>query len=247
MTKTKREFTEPADAKRLEEEIRLAADRSLSAVQRFVEPGDALRLLEAVKFDKIGRDPFDPNRPLNLIEQVNQTFTALVSVRAIEYLFDHHPEAAPFLANLGVAAGSDIESRDGSVAAEVFSATHPGSNDKLNKDIKRVGRTPAKHRYVFFYCPGDHACQLVGEVQVIPLGLQLRPNDDKDGPQAARALGQGRTRPFLALTPLSAAAQSARKPLPPNELYDAKSDRVHQEPGRARAARTARGQRRGPG
>ena len=62
---------------------------------------------------------------------------------------------------------------------------------------------------------------------------------------ARRALGRGRERIVPALAPLSEAAQTARKPLPPDELYDAKSDRVHQEPGRARAARTVRDQRRG--
>ena len=65
--------------------------------------------------------------------------------------------------------------------------------------------------------------------------------------EARAALGRGRTRLVPVLTQLSAAAQTARKPLPPDELYDAKSDRVHQESGRARAARTARGQRRGRG
>ena len=65
--------------------------------------------------------------------------------------------------------------------------------------------------------------------------------------EARVALGRGRTRLVPVLTQLSAAAQTARKPLPPDELYDAKSDRVHQEPGPARAARTARGQRRGRG
>jgi len=65
--------------------------------------------------------------------------------------------------------------------------------------------------------------------------------------EAHVALGRGCTRPLPALTQLSEAAQSARKPLPPDELYDAQSDRVHQEPGRARAARTARHQRRGRG
>lgn len=62
--------------------------------------------------------------------------------------------------------------------------------------------------------------------------------------EARVALGRGRSRLVPVLTQLSAAAQTARKPLPPEELYDAKGDRVHQEPGRARAARTARGQRR---
>ena len=61
---------------------------------------------------------------------------------------------------------------------------------------------------------------------------------------AREAPGRGRTRFVPALTPLSEAARTARKPLPPHELYDAKSDRVHEETGRGRAARTARGPRR---
>jgi len=65
--------------------------------------------------------------------------------------------------------------------------------------------------------------------------------------EARIALGRGRTRLVPTLTPLSEAAQAARKPMPPDELHDAKSDRVHQELGRGRAARTARGQRRGRG
>jgi len=39
------------------------------------------------------------------------------------------------------------------VAAEVFSATHPGSNQKLRKDIARVASDPARYRYVFFAAP----------------------------------------------------------------------------------------------
>jgi hypothetical protein len=48
-----------------------------------------------------------------------------------------------------------------------------------------------------------------------------------------------------ARTELSAEAKAARKPLPPEELFDAKQDRVHRETGRARAARTVRNKRRG--
>ena len=62
---------------------------------------------------------------------------------------------------------------------------------------------------------------------------------------ARRALGQGRARPLPALAGLSAEARAARRPLPPEELYDAKSERVHRESGRARGARVARGARRG--
>ena len=39
------------------------------------------------------------------------------------------------------------------MAAEVFSATHPGSNQKLKKDIARLAVDPARHRYVFFAAP----------------------------------------------------------------------------------------------
>ena len=45
---------------------------------------------------------------------------------------------------------------------------------------------------------------------------------------------------------LCSAAKAARKPLPPAELIEAKHDRVHREPGRARPARTVRTKRRGP-
>ena len=65
--------------------------------------------------------------------------------------------------------------------------------------------------------------------------------------EARIALSRGRTRLIPTLTPLSETARTARKPLPPDELFDVKSDRVHQEPGRGRAARTVRGQRRGRG
>ena len=62
---------------------------------------------------------------------------------------------------------------------------------------------------------------------------------------ARRALGRGRARPVPALPGLSAEAKAARRPLPPEELYDAKSERVHRGLGRARAARAVRNKRRG--
>ncbi len=58
-------------------------------------------------------------------------------------------------------------------------------------------------------------------------------------------LGQGHARFAPALAGLSEEARAARRPLPPVELYDAKGERVHREPGRARAARTVRDTRRG--
>lgn len=62
----------------------------------------------------------------------------------------------------------------------------------------------------------------------------------------ARALlGVGVVRPSATRTPLSPAAQAERAPLPPEVLVGALQESVHKELGRARAARTARGARRG--
>lgn len=119
------------------------------------EPRDGIQLLEKIKFDKIGYDPLNPERTLNLIEQVNQTFTYLASFKAVKILFNLHPDAGAFVLNLGTAAGTDIESASvGGIAAEVFAATRPSSNNKLNKDIEKVGAADAAHKYVFFLCPG---------------------------------------------------------------------------------------------
>ncbi len=169
----KRRLTSRDDTNALEDEIRRAAECALSTIRKIAEEGDGIGVLEALKFEKIGRDPFDTTRPLNLIEQVNQTFTGLVSVRAANYLFDHHPDAAPFWLNLGTTRGPDIMSEDGSVVAEVFSATHPNSNNKRKKDIEKVrGELDASHRYVFYYCPGNHVCKTLGGVKVVPLELE---------------------------------------------------------------------------
>lgn len=63
--------------------------------------------------------------------------------------------------------------------------------------------------------------------------------------EARAILGTGVARARPALAELSAAAKAARKPLPPENLVDAQHDRVHQDRGRSRAARTVRSKRRG--
>ena len=60
----------------------------------------------------------------------------------------------------------------------------------------------------------------------------------------ARIGGAGVGRPRPVLGELSAEAKAARAPLPPEELVEAQHDRVHRDPGRARAARTVRNSRR---
>jgi hypothetical protein len=96
-------------------------------------------------------------RDLNLIEQINQTWTYLVSLRALSFLFERHPEAGGFKLSLGTSSGTDIMSLvPHAVAAETFAATSPRSNQKLVKDVQKLLRNcpEARARYVFFAAPG---------------------------------------------------------------------------------------------
>ncbi|CAN5716851.1 hypothetical protein BH18ACI4_BH18ACI4_06210 [soil metagenome] len=115
------------------------------------------------------------DRSLNLIEQINQTFTYLASVQAARWLFHNHPSAAPFRLNLGTAGGTDLESIDGSVAAETFASVNPRNNRKLDNDIDKVGRTAATHKYAFYICPSDSVSETTSssrnaQVKIVSLG-----------------------------------------------------------------------------
>lgn len=142
---------EEADA--LNAALSTSAGRALEQLGRQLQENSSLHVLASIKFRPIGRDPLDADRPLNLIEQVNQTFTYLASIRAVKKLMELHPDLAPFTLNLGTASGSDIESCCGALAAEVFAAVNTSNNRKLASDLKKVSQTSARYKYVFFMCP----------------------------------------------------------------------------------------------
>ncbi len=111
--------------------------------------GEPMSLLRALRFDTVGHDPLT-GEPLNVVEQLNQTFTILVTLRAIKRLIDLHPEARGFRLALGTTSGRDIESIvPNLVAEEVFSATRPASNQKIKKELARLSGDPARYRYGF--------------------------------------------------------------------------------------------------
>ena len=141
-----------ADAEALHSQILASAEHTAVWLRGFA--GSPLALLRALRFETRGLDPLT-GEPLNVVEQLNQTFTILVSLRAVERLIELHPEASGFRLALGTSSGRDIESVEPNlVAAEVFAATRPGSNQKLKKDMLRLATDPARHRYIFFAAPG---------------------------------------------------------------------------------------------
>lgn len=136
------------------EALRFSAEQTQIELAELAGTEYPLDFLYKLKFNAIGCDPLNPSRELNVIEQLNQTFTYLASFNGAEFIFSRHPKVQRLTLNLGTAAGSDIETpEDGGIAAEVFAAVIPRNNGKLTKDIKKVSGVTAKHRYVLFMSP----------------------------------------------------------------------------------------------
>jgi hypothetical protein len=132
--------------------IAAAAEQTIASIRESTLA--PLALLEAFKFEGFGTDPFNIDRDLNLTEQINQAFTYLASFKVAEYVFNSHPGIGSIHLNLGTTAGYDLEADGGEVVGEVFAATRPSSNNKLNKDIARLQPVEAQFKYAFFICPG---------------------------------------------------------------------------------------------
>jgi hypothetical protein len=116
---------------------------------------DPFELLRRIKFDAVGFHPIE-SRSLNLIEQVNQTWTYAVALEATRKLFELHPDARGFRLSPGAFAELklDIMSvQDDLVGAETFAAVDHRNNRKLASDLNKLARPEfgsLKNRYVFF-------------------------------------------------------------------------------------------------
>jgi len=168
-----------ADIYRYMEEILASAEDTQINVCELSGNKEAIDLLYRMKFEKIGYDPLNSQRRLNLIEQLNQTFTYMASLKAARYLFSNYNGLKSLTLNLGTRAGWDIETNDdGGVIAEVFAAVSPKNNKKLEKDIKKVFEATARRKFVFFMCPGFEErpypeMQTKPNVTVVSLGCDL--------------------------------------------------------------------------
>ena len=119
------------------------------------QSGDPLDLLRRMKFDPVGYHPIE-DRPLNFIEQINQTWTFAVALAAARQLLALHPDVGGFRLAPGAHASIplDIMSEpEGQVGAETFAAVSPRNNGKLAADLAKMAQRPEHHRYVFFMSP----------------------------------------------------------------------------------------------
>lgn len=82
---------------------------------------------------------------------VNQYQTYLVTLKALEFLFEKYSNKS-FIARFGNIAGYDIESTDGEIVAECFAQVSYKNNKKLEKDLEKLNSiTCCAIRYEFFY------------------------------------------------------------------------------------------------
>ena len=133
--------------------IEASTARAIRTLAALASPKETLRQM---KFGAIGRHPIE-DRALNVIEQVNQTFTYMVALNAARWLLDRHPEAGGYVLAPGAHASQRLDVMSVApdlVGAETFAATHPDSNRKLRRDVERLVGDRSQHRYAFFYSPG---------------------------------------------------------------------------------------------
>lgn len=112
-------------------------------------------MLRHMKFNPIGFHPIE-NRPLNLIEQINQTWTYAVAIAAARHLLSLHPDTGGLRLAPGAHASQalDIMSEvPGYIGAETFAAVNPRNNKKLQKDMAKLAMQTERHRYLYFMSP----------------------------------------------------------------------------------------------
>lgn len=150
--------------------LRSAADRTQAWIA--AHSGNSMDLLRSLKFDAVGFHPIS-DRGLNVIEQINQTFTYAVALAATRVLLDLHPDAAGFVLAPGAHMSRPLDvmsMEEGLVGAETFAAVHPRNNRKLATDLAKLVTRAERHRYVFFASPAYP-------------GTARRPELDQDGVQ----------------------------------------------------------------
>ena len=124
--------------------------KSLESIKSVLDNDDPACVFESFKYDKIAIDPLTGSLE-NLIEMVNQYQTYLVTLKALEFLFEKHSNKS-FIARFGNVAGYDIESTDGEIVAECFAQVSYKNNKKLDKDLEKLSSITCETiRYEFFY------------------------------------------------------------------------------------------------
>ncbi len=154
-------------------EVLKAARKTTANLQRLLTQYHGIDLLHELRFKRKAFSPFNSKEEYNLVEAINQSFTALVSFAGAGLILASHPNAFPLQLNVGPAGGYDIQNSDKSIIAECFAAVTPDNNGKLSCDFRRLQQAEAEHKYLFFYSPATDYCGVPqdDEIQLVQLTL----------------------------------------------------------------------------
>ena len=140
------------DIDRYLSQIREMAKDVCSRISAATDPIDLFRKM---KFDTIGFHPIS-SHALNLIEQINQSWTYIAALAAARELLKLHPQAGGYLLAPGAQASQELDIMShtaGLVGAETFAAVDPRNNRKLDVDLDKMAARTEQYRYVFFISP----------------------------------------------------------------------------------------------
>ncbi len=135
------------------EKVKEQARRALTKLNELND--NSLNALYQLKFEDFGFDPLN-GRPLNLIEQLNQSFHALAVFATAEFILDEFKDCGTLTLSPQIDGGVDVRSAGPIVvAAEVFATVSFKNNNKLYDDAKSLKENVkgADHRFVCFYDP----------------------------------------------------------------------------------------------
>jgi hypothetical protein len=95
------------------------------------QTGDPLDVLRRMKFEMIGFHPIQ-GHPLNVVEQINQTWTYLVALVAARHLLELHPKAGGYLLAPGAHTAMELDIMSEVPSAHVamdFNFRRPADHD----------------------------------------------------------------------------------------------------------------------
>jgi hypothetical protein len=122
-----------AEVDRYMDRLRISVRRTQGWIA--AQSGDPLDFRRRMKFDPVGYHPIE-DRAINLIEQINQTWTYAVALAAARQLLDLHPDVGGFRLAPGAHA---------SLALDIMS--------EAEGQVGALTLRPELHRDVFFMSP----------------------------------------------------------------------------------------------
>ena len=114
----------------------------------------SLQGLVRLKFDHTSCDPLT-GESINFIEMLNQSFSDLVVLKAVDDLLVRFPDKK-FEMRMGALSGYDICSTDQEIVAECFAAVTAFNNQKIKKDAEKLMQLgKGIRKYLYFYSRED--------------------------------------------------------------------------------------------